>query len=59
MTDLMEETLKDLQLKNITIIHGPLEKNDEGTWLYFTNPDENILEYMQWYLVTYCCCNVY
>jgi hypothetical protein len=30
MTDLMEETLKDLQLKNITIIHGPLEKKMRG-----------------------------
>jgi lactoylglutathione lyase len=45
----MKKTVKDLQSKNITIIRGPLEKKDEGTWLYFTDPDGNILEYMQWY----------
>ena len=48
-TENMERTVKDLQLKNITILRGPLEVKDEGTWLYFVDPDENILEFMQWY----------
>ena len=48
-TDDMNETLNGLQAKKIEIIHGPLEIAGEETWLYFTDPDGNVLEYIQWY----------
>ena len=48
-TDNMEETVKDILAKDIKIIHGPLEIKDEETWVYFSDPDGNILEYIQWY----------
>ena len=48
-TDNMEETVKDILAKDIEIIHGPLEIKDEETWVYFSDPDGNVLEYIQWY----------
>ncbi len=46
-TDNMEETIKTLQSKNITVIHGPLTIENEATWIYFVDPDFNVLEYIQ------------
>jgi lactoylglutathione lyase len=48
-TDNMEETLKTLQSNNITVIHGPLTIENEATWVYFVDPDLNVLEYIQRY----------
>ena len=48
-TNDMEKTIKDLQAKNIKIICGPLEHKDEATWIYFIDPDWNVLEYIEWY----------
>ena len=48
-TDDMEKTIKYLLSKNIKIIHGPLVIKDEATWIYFADPDLNILEYIQRY----------
>lgn len=41
-----EEMLRE---KNVNIVRGPLEIKGEVTWLYFSDPDNNILEYVQWY----------
>ena len=46
-TDNMEETIKTLQSKNISIIHGPLIIENEATWVYFADPDFNVLEFIQ------------
>ena len=46
-TDNMDEAIKTLQLKNITIIHGPLIIENEATWIYIADPDFNILEFIQ------------
>jgi catechol 2,3-dioxygenase-like lactoylglutathione lyase family enzyme len=48
-TDDMEATMKDLHEKGIEIVHGPLEIKGEETWVYFADPDGNVLEYIQWY----------
>jgi catechol 2,3-dioxygenase-like lactoylglutathione lyase family enzyme len=48
-TDNMEETVKDILAKDIKIIHGPMKIKDEETWVYFSDPDGNVLEYIQWY----------
>ena len=49
VTDDMEETVKHMLANNIKIIHGPLEIMGEETWVYFSDPDGNVLEYIQWY----------
>ena len=46
-TENMENTIKTLQSKNITIIHGPLIIENEATWVYFADPDFNVLEFIQ------------
>ena len=49
VTDDMEKTIKELRAKNIEIIRGPLEIAGEETWVYFADPDGNVLEYIKWY----------
>ena len=48
-TDDMEKTLTDLQSKNIKVIQGPLVIEGEATWVYFADPDFNVLEYIKRY----------
>ena len=45
----MEASLTDLKTKGIPIVKGPLLIEKEETWVYFTDPDNNILEYIQWF----------
>jgi catechol 2,3-dioxygenase-like lactoylglutathione lyase family enzyme len=49
VTDDMDKTVKELRSKNIEIIRGPLEIEGEETWVYFADPDGNVLEYIEWY----------
>ena len=49
VTDDMDKTIKELRAKYIEIIRGPLEIVGEETWVYFADPDGNVLEYIQWY----------
>ncbi len=49
VTDDMKKTVKDLKANNIEIIRGPFEIANEETWVYFADPDGNILEYIEWY----------
>ena len=49
VTNDMDKTLKELKAKGIEIIRGPLEIKGEETWIYFSDPDGNVLEYIQWY----------
>ena len=48
-TDDMDKTIRELRAKKIEIIRGPLEIAGEETWVYFADPDNNVLEYIQWY----------
>lgn len=47
--DDMKSAFKTLKANNINIIRGPLELKDKETWIYFSDPDNNILEYIQWF----------
>jgi len=38
-----------LKKKNVPIVRGPLKIKGQVTWLYISDPDNNILEYVQWY----------
>jgi hypothetical protein len=33
----------------VAILRGPLKIEGEETWVYFTDPDHNVLEYIQWF----------
>ena len=46
--DDMKKGLESLKKNNINIIKGPLEVKGEETWVYFADPDNNVLEYIQW-----------
>ena len=48
-TDDMKQTVKLLKESKINIIRGPLEIKGEETWIYFSDPDNNVLEFIQWY----------
>jgi lactoylglutathione lyase len=45
----MKSSVDQLKNKNINIIGELFEIKDEETWVYFSDPDNNILEYIQWY----------
>lgn len=45
----MEKALADLKARNINIIKGPLIIDNEETWVYFADEDNNVLEFIQWY----------
>ncbi len=47
--DDMEKALAALKVKNINIVKGPLKIDNEETWVYFADEDNNILEYIQWF----------
>lgn len=47
--DDMKAALTSLELMNIQILRGPLTIENEETWVYFSDPDHNVLEYIQWY----------
>jgi catechol 2,3-dioxygenase-like lactoylglutathione lyase family enzyme len=48
-TDDMERAVARLRESGVPIIRGPLEITGEETWVYFRDPDNNVLEYIQWY----------
>ncbi len=45
----MKQAFRSLKENKINIIRGPLKLKDEETWVYFSDPDNNILEYIQWH----------
>ena len=47
--DDMKSAFKKLKENNINILREPQKLKDEETWVYFSDPDNNILEYIQWY----------
>ena len=45
----MAQSVAHLGEVGIALVRGPLEIEGEETWAYFCDPDNNILEYIQWY----------
>ncbi len=39
----------NLRKQGVKILCGPLVLKGEEAWMYFTDPDNNILEYIQWF----------
>jgi len=48
-TNDMEKTIKGLKAKDMMIVHGPLVIKGEATWIYFADPDYNVLEFIERY----------
>ncbi|GAH65165.1 unnamed protein product, partial [marine sediment metagenome] len=48
-TDDMEQAVGRLKERGVPIIRGPLAIEGEVTWVYFADPDNNVLEYIQWF----------
>jgi len=47
-TDNIERAVARLKEEGVPIVRGPLAIEAEVTWVYFADPDNNILEYIQW-----------
>jgi lactoylglutathione lyase len=45
----LEQAVAELRAQDIPIVKGPLRIEQEETWVYFADPDHNILEYIQWF----------
>ena len=45
----LEKAVSDLKAMEIPILRGPLKIENEETWVYFSDPDHNVLEFIQWY----------
>jgi len=45
----MKSSVDLLKKRNVPIVHGPMETKGDVTWVYFSDPDNNILEYIQWF----------
>jgi catechol 2,3-dioxygenase-like lactoylglutathione lyase family enzyme len=45
----LEQAVAELRAQEIPIVKGPLRIEQEETWVYFADPDHNILEYIQWF----------
>jgi catechol 2,3-dioxygenase-like lactoylglutathione lyase family enzyme len=48
-TEDMDRAVADLRAQGIPIVRGPLAIAGAETWVYFADPDHNVLEYIQWY----------
>jgi len=48
-TDDMEGMVRRLKQAGVELLRGPLAIEGEETWVYFTDPDNNVLEYIQWF----------
>jgi lactoylglutathione lyase len=47
-TDDMAATLRVIQEKHIPVVKGPLEIEGAEKWIYISDPDNNVIEYIQW-----------
>ena len=46
--DDLDVAVAQLQAQGIPILRGPLLVESEVRWLYFADPDNNVIEYVQW-----------
>lgn len=48
-TEDMEKLVAMAKAKNIPIIKGPLINPGLCTWIYLSDPDHNVIEFIQWF----------
>jgi lactoylglutathione lyase len=44
----MAETLKMIEENHLTVVQGLREVEGEEKWIYISDPDNNVIEYIQW-----------
>lgn len=44
----MEHLVSTLEEKQVTIIKGPLELPGQVKWIYIADPDNNVIEFIEW-----------
>jgi lactoylglutathione lyase len=44
----MNATLRLIQKRGLRLIKGPLKIEGKVTWLYIADPDNNVIEFVQW-----------
>ena len=47
-TNDMDATLAMIQEKDLTIVKGPLEVAGKVKWIYVSDPDQNVIEFIEW-----------
>lgn len=47
--DDLDAELSRLERGGVPVVFGPMEIPGEERWLYFADPDNNMLEYIVWY----------
>ena len=47
-TDDMSRVLRMIQEKGIKVVKGPLEIPEKERWIYIHDPDDNVIEYIEW-----------
>jgi catechol 2,3-dioxygenase-like lactoylglutathione lyase family enzyme len=46
--DDLDQAIARLNEQGVPILRGPLLVADKVRWLYFADPDNNVIEYVQW-----------
>jgi len=44
----MHQLLATVQARGITVVKGPLEIPGQEKWLYICDPDNNVIEFIEW-----------
>ncbi len=44
----MDATLRLIQGRGLRLVKGPLKIEGKVTWLYIADPDNNVIEFVQW-----------
>jgi lactoylglutathione lyase len=47
-TNDMNETMNMIKKNHVNIIKGPLEIKEEVKWVYISDPDNNVIEFVEW-----------
>jgi len=47
-TDDMNKTLEMIRQHDVPVVKGPLVIENKVTWIYVKDPDNNIIEFVQW-----------
>lgn len=47
-TDNMDDVLEMIERENLKIIKGPLEIKGKERWIYISDPDGNVVEFIHW-----------
>jgi catechol 2,3-dioxygenase-like lactoylglutathione lyase family enzyme len=45
----MSATLQMIQAQGLRLLKGPLKIEGKVTWLYIADPDNNVIEFVQWF----------